>query len=141
MKWILVVLAVIIVWYFVKFHAAVNKQRKFIADHGGVKAMFKTVIEGLLKYQSARIIQDNKDLVTVGGTFIDPIMRRECGVWSVIIQPTFSVVNIRFKAKIDLGGGETANKMWDFPIKMDQNQMLETIKKEADKFNAYGIFK
>lgn len=141
MKWIVIILAIIIIWYFVKFHTAVSKQRKFIANQGGVKTMFKTVIDGLLQYQSARIIQDNRDLVTVGGTFTDPILQRECGVWSIIIQPTFSVVNVKYRARIDLGGGERVNKMWNFPIKMDQSQILGTIKKEADKFDGYGIYK
>ena len=118
-----------------------NKQRSVIASKGGIKTIYKSLIDGLLEYHSARIIQDKKDFITIGGTFTDPIFNRECGLWSVSIQPTFKLLNIRYQAHIDLGGGRTAKQMWDFPINMPQDEILSVIKKKADEFDVYGIYK
>lgn len=138
---ILVVIAVIVAWVYIRFLMDFNKQRNVIAAKGGIKTIYKPLIDGLLEYRSARIIQDKKDFVTIGGTFTDPIFNRECGLWSVIIQPTFKLLNVRYQAHIDLGGGETAKQMWDFPINMPQDEILSVIKKKADEFEAYGVFK
>ena len=141
MVWILVVIAVIVAWVFIRFLMDFNKQRNVIVAKGGIKTIYKPLIDGLLEYRSARIIQDKKDFVTIGGTFTDPIFNRECGLWSVIIQPTFKLLNVKYQAHIDLGGGETAKQMWDFPINMPQEEILSVIKKKADEFEAYGVFK
>lgn len=141
MVWILVVIAVIVAWVFTRFLMDFNKQRDVIAAKGGIKTIYKPLIEGLLEYNSARIIQDKKDFITIGGTFTDPIFNRECGLWSVIIQPTFKTLNVKYQARTDLGGGETAKQIWDFPINIDQEEMLSTIKKKADEWNIYGIIK
>ena len=141
MVWILVVIAVIVAWVFIRFLMDFNKQHNVIAAKGGIKTIYKPLIDGLLEYRSARIIQDKKDFVTIGGTFTDPIFNRECGLWSVIIQPTFKLLNVKYQAHIDLGGGETAMQMWDFPINMPQDEILSVIKKKADEFEAYGVFK
>ena len=141
MVWILVVIAVIVAWVFIRFLMDFNKQRNVIAAKGGIKTIYKPLIDGLLEYRSARIIQDKKDCVTIGGTFTDPIFNRECGLWSVIIQPTFKLLNVKYQAHIDLGGGETAKQMWDFHINMPQEEILSVIKKKADEFEAYGVFK
>lgn len=141
MVWILVVIAVIVAWVFTRFLMDFNKQRDVIAAKGGIKTFYKPLIEGLLEYNSARIIQDKKDFITIGGTFTDPIFNRECGLWSVIIQPTFKTLTVKYQARTDLGGGETAKQIWDFPINIDQEEMLSTIKKKADEWNIYGIIK
>ena len=141
MVWIFIIIAVIVVWVFIRFLVDFNKQRNVIAAKGGIKTIYKPLIDGLLEYRSARIIQDKKDYVTIGGTFTDPIFNRECGLWSVIIQPTFKLLNVKYQAHIDLGGGETAKQMWDFPINMPQDEILSVIKKKADEFEAYGVFK
>ena len=140
MAWI-IVFVIIIVWIFIRFLMDFNKQRNVIAAKGGIKTIYKPLIDGLLEYRSARIIQDKKDFVTIGGTFTDPIFNRECGLWSVIIQPTFKLLNVKYQAHIDLGGGETAKQMWDFPINMPQEEILSIIKKKADEFEVYGVFK
>ncbi len=141
MVWVLVFIAVIVAWVFIRFLMDFNRQRDVIAAKGGIKTIYKLLIDGLLEYRSARIIQDNKDLVTIGGTFTDPIFNRECGLWSVIIQPTFKLLNVKYQAHIDLGGGETTKQMWDFPIDMPQEEILSVIKKKADEFEVYGVFK
>ena len=141
MKWIVIIIFVVIVCIFIRFLADFIKQRNAIAARGGVKVIYKTLIDNLLEYHSARIVQDKTDFVTIGGTFTDPISNRECGMWSVIIQPTFKTLNIKYQAHNDLGGGETVRKTWDFPINMSQIEMLSIIKKEADKWELYGIFK
>ena len=141
MVWIIIVIAVVIAWVFIRFLRDFNKQRDVIAAKGGIKTIYKPLVDGLLEYRSARIIQDKKDFVTIGGTFTDPIFNRECGLWSVIIQPSFKLLNVKYQAHIDLGGGETAKQMWDFPINMPQDEILSVIKKKADEFEIYGVFK
>ena len=141
MKWILIIIVAIVAWIFLRFLIDFNKQRNVIAAKGGIKTIYKPLIDGLLEYQSARIIQDKKDYITIGGTFTDPFSNRECGLWSVIVQPTFKVLNIKYQAHIDLGGGKIAKQMWDFPINMPQEEMLLVIKKKADEFEVYGVFK
>lgn len=141
MKWVIIIVIVVVAWLFIRFLMDFNKQRDIIAAKGGIKTIYKPLIDGLLEYRSARIIQDKKDFVTIGGTFTDPIFNRECGLWSVIIQPTFKILNVKYQAHIDLGGGETAKQMWDFPINMPQDEILSVIKKKADEFDTYGVFK
>ncbi len=138
---ILIVIAVVFAWVFIRFLVAYNKQRNAIAAKGGIKTIYKPLIDGLLEYRSAQIIQDKKDFITIGGTFTDPVFNRECGLWTVIIQPTFKLLNVKYQAHIDLGGGETAKQMWDFPTNMPQDEILSVIKKKADEFEVYGIFK
>lgn len=141
MKWVIIIVIVAVAWLFIRFLMDFNKQRNVIAAKGGINTIYKPLIDGLLEYRSARIIQDKKDFITIGGTFTDPIFNRECGLWSVIIQPTFKILNVKYQAHIDLGGGETAKQMWDFPINMPQEEILTAIKKKADEFDAYGVFK
>lgn len=141
MKWIIISIIVIVAWTFIRFISDYSKQRRAIAANGGIKTIYKVLIDGLLEYRSARIIQDRTDFLTIGGTFTDPISSRECGVWSVIIQPTFKTLNVKYQASIDLDGGETAKQMWDFPIDMSQDEILSVIKKKADEFDIYGVFK
>ena len=141
MVWVLVVIAVIIAWVFIRFLMDFNKQRNVIAAKGGIKTIYKPLIDGLLEYRSARIIQDKKDFVAIGGTFTDPISNRECGLWFVIIQPTFKILNVKYQAHINLGGGETAKQMWDFPINMPQDEILSVVKGKTDEFETYGVSK
>lgn len=141
MKWIILIIVVVVMWTFFRFMVDYNKQRNAIASHGGIKVIYKHLIDGLLGYSSARIVQDKKDFVTVGGSFTDPIFKRECGLWSVIIQPTFKTLSVKYQAHNDLDGGETAKYTWDFPIDMSQEEMLAIIKKKADEWNIYGIVK
>ena len=141
MVWILVVIAVVIAWVFILFLVDFNKQRNVIAAKGGIKTIYKSLIDGLLEYRSARIIQDKKDFVTIGGTFTDNVFNRECGLWSISIQPTFKLLNVKYQAHIDFGGGESTKQMWDFPINMPQDEILSIIKKKADEFEVYGAFK
>ena len=140
MTWVIIIV-VVLAWLFVKFLLDFNKQRRVIASQGGIKTIFKPLINGLLEYPSARIVQDKKDFVTIGGTFTDPIFNRECGLWSVIIQPTFKTLNVKYQARNDLEGGETTKQIWDFPINMRQEEMLSIIKKKADEWDVYGIVK
>ena len=139
--WIVIFVVIAVLWLFIRFMISFNKQRSDIAAKGGIKTIYKPLIDGLLEYRSARIIQDKKDFVTIGGTFTDPIFNRECGLWSVIIQPTFKTLNVKYQAHIDLGGGETAKQMWDFPIDMSHEEILSVIQKKIDEWNKYGILK
>lgn len=141
MKWILIFIIIVIAWVYIRFRMDLNKQRNAIASQGGIKVIYKPLIDGLLNYPTARIIQDKKDFITIGGTFIDPISNRECGVWSVIIQPAFKILTVKYQARINLGGGETAKQMWDFPINMNQDKILSIIRKKADEWDIYGICK
>lgn len=141
MKWIFLIFIVIVMWTLYRFLIDYNKQRNAIASHGGIKVIYKYLIDGLLEYSSARIVQDKKDFVTVGGTFTDPIFNRECGLWSVFIQPTFKTLSVKYQAHNDLDGGQTAKCSWDFPIDMSQEDMLAIIKKKTDEWNIYGIVK
>jgi len=140
MKFILVVV-IFILFFFSKFYFALRKDKKFIRSKGGMKVMYNVLINGLLQYQSARIVQDETNLITIAGSFTDPIMSRTCGLWSVIIQHSFNILTIRYRAHIDLGGGKAAKQMWDFPINMPQEEILSVIKKKADEFEVYGVFK
>ena len=65
MVWIFVVITAAIAWVFIKFLMDFNRQRNIIAAKGGIKAIYKPLIDGLLEYRSARIIQDKKDFVTI----------------------------------------------------------------------------
>ena len=137
----ILIAVIIILLFFSKFYFALRKDKKFIRSKGGMKVMYKDLINGLLQYHSARIIQDETNVITIAGSFTDPIMSRTCGLWSVVIQHGFNILTIRYKAHIDLGGGETAKQMWDFPINMPQEDILSIIKKKADEFEIYGVFK
>lgn len=141
MKWVVIIIVVFVVCELILFLKEFRKQRNSIAANGGIKNVYKVLLDGLLEYSSARIIQDKKDYLTIGGTFTDVIINRECGVWSVIIQPTFNTLNVRYRAHIDLEGGEDAKENWNFPISMSQEEMLSVIKKKADEFKAYGLLK
>ena len=140
MKYILIAV-IILLLFFSKFYFALRKDKKFIRSKGGMKVMYKDLINGLLQYHSARIIQDETNVITIAGSFTDPIMSRTCGLWSVIIQHSFNILTIRYKAHIDLGGGEKAKQMWDFPINMPQEEILSIIKKKANEWDIYGIIK
>ena len=141
MTWIFIFIIALVVWMLVSFFINYNKQRKAITAKGGLKTIYKPLIDGLLEYRSARIIQDKTDYITIGGTFTDPIYNNECGLWSVIIQPSFKVLNVKYQAHLNLGGGETKKQMWDFPIDMPLDKILLIIKKKADEFDVYGVFK
>lgn len=141
MRWFIGFVIWIIACHMVRFIFAYIKQRKNISSKGGIKTIYKTLINGLLEYHNARIIQDKADFFTIGGTFIDPFYYRECGLWSVIIQPMFKVLNVKYQAHIDLDGGKTVKKEWNFPVNMAQEEILTIIKKEADKWNVFGIIK
>lgn len=145
MEWLvifIIVIVAIIIVVLSLFAIAYIKQIKGIVAKGGIKTIYKPLIDGLLEYHSARIIQDKTIFLTIGGTFITPFYRnRECGLWSVIIQPRFKVLNVKYQAYMDLGGGETVKKEWNFPINMAQEEILAIIKKEADKWNVFGLIK
>ncbi|MBO7052274.1 MAG: hypothetical protein J6W24_06385 [Prevotella sp.] len=141
MYWIFIFVVIIIVWVLVNFFISYSKHRRAIVAQGGMKLIYKTLIEGLLRYGSARIIRDEIDLVTIGGTFTDPLCNRECGLWSVSIQRAFALLNIQYRAHIDLGGGKSTKQAWDFPIDMDQEKMLEIIKRKSDEWDIFGIIK
>ena len=141
MVWILIIFVIAVLYVFFRFITDFSKQSSVIESKGGIKTVYKTLIVGLMEYPSARIIQDKKDLITIGGTFTDPIFNRECGLWSVIIQPTFKTLNVKYQAHTDLGGGESSKKMWDFPISMSQEEILTVIKKKTDEWDMYGIIK
>lgn len=142
MIWIIIGLIVLVViWYNIRFIMDFNKQRRVIESKGGIKTIYEQLIDGLLQYPSARIIQDNKIFVTIGGTFTDPISNRECGLWSVNIQPTFKTLTVEYKAYTDLGGGKKAKQLWDFPLDMSQEEILSVIVKKADEWDVYCIFK
>ena len=140
MKWLVGFIIFSIVCHLIRFIFAYTKHRKGISSKGGIKTIYKTLVNGLLEYRSARIIQDKTDFVTIGGTFEDVSSNRECGLWSVIIQPTFKVLNVKYQAHIDFGG-KSARQEWHFPINMPQEEILTIIKKEADQWDMYGIIK
>ncbi|MBR2777336.1 MAG: hypothetical protein IKD75_09585 [Prevotella sp.] len=140
MKYLIIVL-VIIVFFLIKFYVGLRRDKKFIRSQGGMKVMYKHLIDGLLQYHSARIIQDETNLITIAGSFTDPIMSRTCGLWSVIIQHSFNILTVRYQAHHDLDGGETAKKLWDFSPNTNQEEMLSIIRKKADEWDVYGIIK
>lgn len=139
--WIIVIIAMLVLCVFIRFWVDYSKLRRDIESKGGMKTIYKPLLDGLLQYSSARILQNQKDLVTIGGTFTDPIFNRECGMWSVIIQRTFTTLNVKYQAHTDLGEGETSKQMWDFPVNMKQEEVLNVIKKKVDEWDIYGIVK
>lgn len=141
MVWIVSIIIVVSFFVFIKFLMDYYKLRSSIASQGGIKTIYKSLVDGFLQYQSARILQDQTDLITIGGTFTDPIFNRECGLWSVIIQLAFTTVNVKYQAHHDLDGGETAKQVWDFPPNMNQEEMLTIVKQKADEWDIYGIVK
>lgn len=142
MIWIIIIVIILaVVWSLVRFFIDYSKLRSSISSRGGVKTIYKPLVDGLLQYSSARILQDQTDLVTIGGTFTDPISNRECGIWSVIIQLAFTTLNVKYQAHHNLDGGETAKQVWDFPLNMNPEEMLTVIKKKADEWDIYGIVK
>lgn len=141
MIWIIVIIVILVLCVLIRFGVDYSKLRRDIESQGGIKTIYKQLFDGLLQYSSARILQDQKDLVTIGGTFTDPIFNRECGLWSVIIQRTFTTLNVKYQAHIDLGGGEATKQMWDFPANMKQEEVLNVIKKKVDEWDIYGIVK
>lgn len=141
MMWIIFFIVVVIIWFFVRFLIDYNKLKDSIVSQGGMRTIYKSLIDGLLKYPSSRILQDQTDLITIGGTFTDPISNKECGLWSVIIQLAFTTLNVKYQAHHKLDGGETAKQVWDFPPNMNQEEMLTIIKKKADEWDVYGIVK
>lgn len=142
MKWLIILILVLILWIPLHFLLNVYFQRQWLSSKGGIKTYYKSLIEGLLEYSSAEILQDKKSFLKIGGTYKDMLGGRECGTWSFLIMPNPPYkLNIKFYAAIDLSGGETANKTWTFPNAMNQNQILSIIKKKADEFDAYGIYK
>lgn len=94
MKWIVAIIVIIIAWVLVRFLLDLSKQTRAIESQGGIKTIYKLLIDGLLKYPNAEIIQDKKHFVTIGGVFFDPISSRTCGQWSVIIQPVFKMLTV-----------------------------------------------
>lgn len=94
MKWIVAIIVIIIAWVLVRFLLDLSKQTRAIESQGGIKTIYKLLIDGLLKYPNAEIIQDKKHFVTIGGVFFDPISSRTCGQWSVIIQPAFKILTV-----------------------------------------------
>ena len=141
MKWIVAILVIIIAWVLVRFLWDLSKQTRVIESQGGIKTVYKQLIDGLLKYPNAEIIQDKKHFVTIGGVFFDPISSRTCGQWSVIIQPAFKILTVKYQAHIDLEGGKYAKQMWDFPININQNEVLSIIRKKVDEWDTYGVVK
>lgn len=142
MIWIIIIVIIlVVVWSFIRFFMDYGKLKNTISSRGGVKTIYKPLVDGLLQYPSARILQDQTDLITIGGTFTDPIYNRECGLWSVIIQLAFTTLNVKYQAHHDLDGGEKAKQVWDFPPNMNQEEILTTIKRKADEWDIYGIVK
>ena len=142
MEWIVSIVVFIMVWGLVRFFRDLSKQCRAIESEGGIKVKYKQLIDGLLEYPSAEIIQDKKLFITIGGSFIDPIIyNRVCGQWSVIIQPTFKTLTVQYRAHLDLDGGKSSKQLWDFPINMSQNEILSIIRKKADEWEMYGILK
>lgn len=140
MKYLIIVL-IVIVFFLTKFYIAWRKDKKFIRSKGGMKVMYKYLIDGLLQYHSARVIQDETNYITIAGSFTDPIMSRTCGLWSVIIQHSFNILTVKYQAHHDLDGGGTAKQVWDFSSNTNQEEILSIIKKKADEWEVYGIFK
>ena len=145
---IISIILIIIVGLFVKFFIALEKQRRMIASQGGISIRYKHLVDGLLACPGARVIQDNKYIpfINIAGHYKDPIMNdRECGYWSVTIQPVFKFLYIEYKAHNDLEGGieggTNAYKKWNFPIDMDQKEILAIVTEEANEWNKFGIFR
>lgn len=141
MVWILIIFVIVVLYVFLRFIMDFIKQRNDIESKGGIKTIYKTLIAGIMEYPSARITQDKRDFITIGGIFTDPLFHRECGVWSVIIRPTFETLNVKYQAHTDLGDGKISKKIWNFPISMNQEEMLKVIKKKADEWYVYCIVK
>lgn len=141
MKWIILIIIAFIAWIFFRFLFDSIKQRAKLKSLGGVRSIYKILIDGLLQYPSAEIKQDFPTLVTICGTFWDPIWSRTCGKWAITIQQTFKILNVSYEAYNNLEGGEHTKQMWDFPIGMDQHKMLSIIQKKADEWDVYGICK
>lgn len=142
MKWLLIIILFIIIWLPAHFLINMYMQRKWLASKGGIKVAYKTIIDGLLDYSSARIVEDKKSFIKIGGFYTDCISNRECGIWTVFIMPNPPYkLNVLVQANINLGSGEKINKEWSFPTNLDQHQILSIIKKKVDEFDDYGIYK
>lgn len=140
-KLLLIVFALFIAKFVYKFIKGLIKQNQIVSSKGGIKVMYKEIIDGLLEYQSARIIQESNTYIGISGIFYDPITNRECGIWVFKIQIAFAILTVKYHANVMLGGGEKIDKSWDFPINMVQSEILKVLKAKADETNIYGIIK
>lgn len=141
MIWIVIIGALIALW-FIKFAKASKNNVEYIQKLGGMKVVYKTLIGGIMEYHTAEVSREGAfNTVSVSGDFIDCVGGVNRGVWAVNIQHTFNVVHVSYRARIRLNGVEPIDKQWDFPIDMDQNRMVEIIKKEMNKTDIYGIYK
>lgn len=141
MIWVVGIIVITVLIFFIRFIRAFYEQRRFIESQGGIVTIYKTLIDNLLTYQSARITENTKDDVIIGGTFTDQTSKRECGLWIVIIQPTFRLLHVEYKAYNNLQGGMNAKKSWDFPTSMSQEDMLAIIKKKVDEWEVFCVYK
>lgn len=140
-KILLIILVLFIVLIVIKFLRDYIKQEHVVSSKGGIKTLYKEIVDGLLEYKSARIIQESNTYIGIAGVFYDPITRQECGTWVFKIQISFALLIVKYHAYVTLGGGENIDKNWDFPVNMEQSKILEMIRAKADETNVYGIFK
>lgn len=138
---IIVIVCVVLCAFLGHFVMSYQKQERLVRSKGGITAMFSEVVDGLLEYRSARIVQQSNSFVGIAGVFYDPITSRECGNWGFKIQISFNLLVVQYRANIDLGGGEQIKQNWDFPITLLQSEILNILRKKADETDVYGIFK
>lgn len=141
MFWIIVIIAAVVICFLLKFGIDYAKECHALNARGGVREIYRPIIDGLLEYSSAYLIKENSDFVVIGGSFTDPIFNRNCGQWSISIQSAFVILRITYQAYTDLGGGENSKKVWEFPSSADQEEILKLIRTKADEWDIYGIVK
>jgi hypothetical protein len=144
MNWTLIIVAIILVFvvrFLIRFIRAYDREKSMITAHGGMSSIYKVLIDGILEYHSAQIVESKIDYIVIQGTFTDPITNRVCGEWAVSIQKAFTLLNVRYNAYVDLGGGEKSHKSWEFRSDESQEKILRIVKDKADEWNSYGIFK
>lgn len=133
--WILIIIALVVIFIII---GARNSMKSFINNkvttRGGMLIIFKTLIDGLLQDDNARIFKVTDNSISLGVTNID-------GTTMFRINQLYDKVSVDWKLSSITYGNHILR--WEFPDQLDQNKMLETITshviKHSDKLIADKI--
>lgn len=133
MKWIISIIAVCLFCFLISFFRAVAKEKKNVKTQGGITNIYKDFFDGIMQYKTACISHEESLYVVISGMFVDSTNGRKCGTWSISLQQAFSIIEMRFYAKNDIGGVLPANKKWTFNLPADSQLMFLTVQLEIEK--------
>lgn len=117
----------IVIFMLIKFAADHNKQVKDVAQQGGMRVKYRTLINHLLTDDSnCRILQEKTTFILLGVS--------HPGNSSVfMIQQTFGTVTIEYQIKSIVFGNHKLE--WTFNEYADQNKMVEKITHDIERLN------